>query len=163
MIKIRKNPNNKLLVLDIDETLVFVENKWYFQNDKKLIPDFELYDGYYFGIKRPFLDQFLRDISKKYDLAIWTSGEEEYARIIYNKIFHPLKIKLKFIWTKNELNKTGNYKDLNLIKDYYPEYSKIIAIDDQSSYYKNKNDLILVKRFTGNESDTELIKVYNKL
>lgn len=39
MIKIRKNPESKLIILDLDETIVFVEDKYYFQNNKKLIPD----------------------------------------------------------------------------------------------------------------------------
>lgn len=161
MIKVKRNPERKLIVLDIDETIVFVEDKYYFQDNKKLIPDFELYNGKYFGIKRPYLNQFLRDLNKKYDLAVWTAGSKDYAFAIWKIVFEPLKIRLKFMWDKE--NMTDGYKDLENVRKVFPKYDSIIAVDDQSGYYKNSGDLILVKRFVGNENDTELMRVYNKL
>ena len=161
MIKIKRNPERKLIVLDIDETMVFVEDKYYFQDNKKLTPDFELYNGKYFGIKRPFLHQFLRDLNKKYDLAVWTSGSKDYAFAIGKIIFEPLKIRLKFMWGKEHM--IDGYKDLDSVRKVFPKYDSIIAIDDQSGYYKNPDDLILIKRFVGNENDMELMKVYKTI
>lgn len=161
MIKIKRNPENKLIILDIDETIVFVEDKNYIQNNKKLTPDFELYNGKYFGIRRPFLNQFLRDINKKYDLAVWTAGSKDYAFAIWKIIFEPLKIRLKFMWDRE--NMINGYKDLDSVRRIFPKYDSIIAIDDNEDYYKNSEDLILVKRFVGNENDTELMRVYNNL
>jgi TFIIF-interacting CTD phosphatase-like protein len=158
----KKNPNKKLLILDIDETLVFVDNKYFFKPYKKLEPDFEIFT--YFGIKRPFLDQFLRDISKKYDLALWTSGSKEYAEKINELIFKPLKIKVKFIFSNEDLFK--GQKDLDIVIDNFPEYSKkdILVIDDNKEYFTNDlTNLITIKKFHGNQNDQELIRVFKLL
>ncbi len=158
----KRNPNKKLLILDIDETLVFVDNKYFFKPYKKLEPDFAVLS--YFGVKRPFLDQFLRDISKKYDLALWTSGNKEYAEEINELIFKPLKIKLKFIFSNEDLIK--GQKDLDIVIDNFPEYSKkdVIAIDDNKEYFLNDLDnLITIKKFHGNQNDMELIRVFKLL
>lgn len=163
MIKInRRNPPHKLLILDIDETLAFIDNKYMFAPHEKPIPEFKIFD--YFGIKRPYLDQFLRDASKKYDLAIWTSGTKDYAEKVVETII-PSKIKLKFIFSRNELT-ANDQKDLDTVLDWFPEYSKkdIIVLDDSKDYYLNdKNNLILIKKFHGNPNDEELIRVFKLL
>ena len=159
----KKNPNKKLLILDIDETLVFVDNKYFFKPYEKLEPDFEILPSY-FGVKRPFLDQFLRDINKKYDLALWTSGSKEYAEEINELIFKPLKIKLKFIFSNEDLFKSQ--KNLDIVIDYFPEYSKkdIIAVDDNKEYFINDlTNLITIKKFHGNSNDQELIRIFKLL
>lgn len=162
-IKLKKrNPNKKLLILDIDETLVFVDNKYFFKPYEKLEPEFKVLS--YFGVKRPFLDQFLRDINKKYDLALWTSGKKEYAEEINELIFKPLKIKLKFVFSNEDLFQ--GQKDLAIVTDHFPEYSKkdIIAIDDNKEYFLNDLDnLILIKKFHGNPNDMELIRIFKLL
>ena len=156
----KKNPDKKLLILDIDETLVFVDNKYFFKPYEELEPDFEIPPSY-FGVKRPFLDQFLRDISKKYDLALWTSGSKEYAEEINELIFKPLKLKLKFIFSNEDLFK--GQKDLDMVIDNFPEYSKndIIAIDDNKEYFiSDLDNLIIIKKISNVVTLLILIKYF---
>lgn len=154
-----KNPNKKLLILDIDETLIYLDNKYGFESTTDNEPDF-IYADKYYAIKRPYLDQFLREVSKKYDIALWTAGSEQYA----NDIAKILKIKIKFIFSKNELK--NNQKDLNVVIKYHPEYSKkdIIVVDDkEESYLNNLENLILIEPFYGNQNDEELIRIFKLL
>lgn len=154
-----KNPNKKLLILDIDETLIYLDNKYCFEITTDNEPDF-IYADKYYAIKRPYLDQFLREVSKKYDIALWTAGSEQYA----NDISKVLKLKTKFNFSKNEMS--NGQKSLTIVINHFPEFSKkdIIVIDDKEEYYLNDlENLILIKPFFGNQNDEELIRVFKLL
>ena len=83
--------HNKLLILDIDETLIYSSDK---QLDR--IPDFKLDE--YFVYIRPGLEEFVLGCSKLFSLAIWTASSSEYAREVIKNVF-PADLKLEFIFT----------------------------------------------------------------
>lgn len=101
--------DRKLLVLDIDGTLVFAEyDSWV---DEELIslngkPHFTIQfkdESDFISVwKRPFLDEFLEWALNNFDVAIWSASGKEYVHAIVQTIFPThLKEQLKFIWTSN--------------------------------------------------------------
>ncbi|WP_404786831.1 HAD family hydrolase [Altericista sp. CCNU0014] len=62
----------KLLVLDLDETLIYGT-----QDSLDRNPDFEV--GPYSVYKRPELENFLSKVKTRFHLAVWTSSTRLYA------------------------------------------------------------------------------------
>jgi TFIIF-interacting CTD phosphatase-like protein len=164
----------KLLILDLDETLIYST-----EISLAIKPDF-LVDPY-FVYKRPNLDNFIATCFEWFDVAVWTSSGAEYASAIVAAIF-PNPQLLKFVWTSDRCSIAINY-NLDLIDGYYPTYysrkllkkvkrqgyrlESIIAIDDTPrKWEKSYGNLVRVTPFTGDPSDRELdylIDYLNKL
>ena len=108
-----------LLILDLDETLVF-GSEW----ELKYRCDFEV--GPYFIYTRPFLDEFLKLVSSAYDLAIWSSASSEYVHAIADRIGQGFESKWQFVWARSrciertdmETKKTFYIKDLKKTKRF---------------------------------------------
>ena len=142
----------KLLVLDLDETLIFGTTK---SLDRK--PDFDI--GEYVIYKRPHLDTFLEFCLKHFDIAVWTSATKSYAQAIVAQLFsdnHPLK----FVWSRDKCiqrynpqqHKNDYIKDLRKVKKQGFQLEHIIAIDDSSEkHVKNYGNLVQVSPFEGEQ------------
>ena len=170
MIRIKRNPLNQnqkpLLILDIDETLVYVDSLQYFQDflrNTKI--DFTLNFGMkeqYAGSIRPYLIEFLKYFNQYFDLAIWSKGSYFYVMNIYAEII-PKSIKLKFVYSKDNLVK--GKKDVDFIAKKF-KYNKenIFVLDDVKEYWTNydPNNFWLIKRYTGYKKDDELKQLIQK-
>jgi RNA polymerase II subunit A small phosphatase-like protein len=82
--------SRKLLVLDIDETLVHAR-------ESPLAHDEDFCVGAYFVYRRPGLDEFVTSMLDTFDVAVWTSSGESYAAQVLERIFPPGA--LKFVWS----------------------------------------------------------------
>ena len=104
--------DRKLLVLDIDGTLVFAEysaevsQEMLSVNGKPhfTIPldedDLENRFGYIFVWKRPFVDDFLEWAFQNFDVAVWSASGKQYVSAIVHNVFPTkLRAELKFTWT----------------------------------------------------------------
>jgi RNA polymerase II subunit A small phosphatase-like protein len=149
---------NKLLVLDLDETLVYA-------TDKKidLEPDFQVLD--YFIYKRPHLDKFIQTCLEWFDVGVWTSSGEIYAQGVISNIFKDVD-RLKIILTSNHCTRKFDHdigcyytiKDLKKIvrKTGHP-IEQILMIDDsKEKVERNYGNAIIVNEFTGQQDDDEL-------
>ena len=83
-----------LVVLDLDETLVHASRKHLGH-----APDFRA--GQYFVYKRPFLDEFLQQLSESFPFAIWSSATRDYVLEIAEQIL-PEKAVPEFIWAREK-------------------------------------------------------------
>lgn len=97
-------PENILIILDLDETLVHAtakppNNNW----------DFELFD--YQIYKRPNLDLFLNNLPLHFDVAVWSSASDDYVREIV-KIIFPASFDLKFVWGRSRCTSKINYDSI---------------------------------------------------
>ena len=117
----------KLLVLDLDETLIHTAyapiegaelkaRRWYFY----------LYE-------RPFLKGFLDRCSIEYDLAIWSASKPDYVRwIIRSTVLS--EYSFEFINTRKNCKQIfgdgGRVEYLKDLKAYLPQYEKVIMLDD---------------------------------
>ena len=162
-----------LLILDIDETLIHTEN----------VPD-EYTDQYdydfkfkgngislYYTKKRPYLDQFLDFAYANFDIAIWTAAGEDYAREILKNI-RVLESSLKFFYTRDNCTIKLSYdysdyygvKNLNKLKKKGYDLNKVLIVDDKAdTAVNNYSNLILIKPFTDDTDDTELLKLISYL
>jgi carboxy-terminal domain RNA polymerase II polypeptide A small phosphatase len=85
--------DKKLLILDLDETLIHATTKKLSRE-----PDFMVFD--YFIYKRPHLDWFLLECHATYKLAIWSSASDEYVQEVVKRIV-PDDISLEFVWGRS--------------------------------------------------------------
>jgi Dullard-like phosphatase family protein len=162
----------KLLILDIDETLIHTES----------VPDdyADMYDydfimssrkgSQYYTKKRPYLDQFLTYAFTNFDVAVWTAAGEDYAKLVLSNIGVNVS-DLKFLYTKEnctlkldyELGSYYGVKNLNKIKNKY-DLNQVLIVDDIALTAKNNyGNLIQVKSFVNDYDDTELLKLISYL
>ena len=154
----------KLLLLDIDETLVYST-----ENALERSCDFQVEQ--YFVYVRPYLDKFLNIGSENYDIAIWTSSSELYAEAILAEII-PFNIDLKFVFSREQCTQkfhesdfTYSYtKNLKKLKKRGYQLENVLMIDDTPrKLEKNYGNLIIVKEYKGDLDDDELIMLSHYL
>ncbi len=155
---------NKLLILDLDETLIYSTETPLARKPDFLVEPYCVY-------KRPNLDNFIATCFEWFDVAVWTSSGAEYAAEIVAAVF-PNPQLLKFVWTSDRCTIAYNYH-YDLIDGHYPTYysrkllkkvkhqgyplASIIAIDDTpKKWEKSYGNLVRVAPFEGDESDREL-------
>jgi len=145
--------NNTLLVLDLNKTLIFRKNK-------NII------------IKRPYLEEFKEFCFSRSDVAIYTSMLQKNINL--KEIFNEKEIsKLIFVWDrkktlsdKDGINEWDTIKSLDKIKQKYPEYKKIIIIDDSENklrFIDNYNKIIITPFEDINESEEVLKKLITEI
>jgi RNA polymerase II subunit A small phosphatase-like protein len=98
----------KLLILDLDETLIHAT-----ETPLTRKPDF-LVEPYYV-YKRPFLDVFLKNCFEWFEVAVWTSSTPSYAIAIVSAVFENPE-NLSFVWARDRC--TINY-DIEWFEYYY--------------------------------------------
>jgi TFIIF-interacting CTD phosphatase-like protein len=147
----------KLLILDLDETLVYGTTKPLARREDFLVSEYYIY-------KRPGLEEFLKFCLEHFDTAIWTSASRLYAEGIVKALF-PEPDKLKFIWSRercsykydHEMRESHWIKNLKKVKKLGYELGQIIMVDDTAEkMVRNYGNHILVSPYTGSEDDNEL-------
>ena len=159
------NNNKKTLILDLDETLVHSLFKPEQVNNNIIKPDIYLkifFNNKYqeiFVYKRPFLDIFLKEMNKLYNIYVFTASIELYAKPLLDKLDKNNLIKKKFyrescIFSEGKFIKNLNSLNLNL------KLNDVIIIDNNPFSFKfNKNNGIPIKSWHFDKSDAELIKI----
>jgi carboxy-terminal domain RNA polymerase II polypeptide A small phosphatase len=159
-----EDKSDKLIVLDLDETLVYATQSeldipYSFQFDK------------YFVYERPHLRQFLLDLSKHFAIGIWSSAGDEYVNEIVRHI-KPDNVDFIIVWgrTKCSLKRDvlfdtyGFEKRLDKLKKKGFRLEQILVVDDSPSKSRtNYGNAIYIKEFTGGQSDRELQFLYDYL
>ena len=153
--------STKLLILDLDETLIYATERCL---DRK--PDFLV--GEYFVYKRPYLDTFLQTCFDRFDVAVWTSSTSDYATEVVTEIFTAPQ-DLVFVWARDRCTRGF---DPEFYEYYYRKTLKkvkrrkgyalesIIAVDDTpQKWYQSYSNLVRVQPFEGDESDNELLQL----
>ena len=172
-----KGNKKKLLLLDLDETLVHSEirDKNNFHILNKLKDSANVYHKvfsyvennylYYFDIFfRPYLFDFLHEIQNYFDIAVFTASCKGYADTIIDYI-DPSNIIFKFRLYREACIPIQDYiyiKDLRIIRNYEP--SNVILMDNSLYSFINqpKNGMLLYS-FYWNQKDDQLIKAKNFL
>jgi len=144
----------KCLVLDLDETLV---HSSFMPIDCSFAISIEL-DGSQYGVsvlKRPFVDEFITECAKLYELVIFTASLAEYANPVIDRL------------DKNGLIKSRLFRESCVFhegKVYVKDLSRLgrnlndcIIIDNSPlSYLFHPNNAIGCTSWFGSQSDTEL-------
>ena len=148
----------KKLILDLDETLVHSGfNPFTRQSDISIQINI---DGKMHTInilKRPHVDEFLKEISNYFDIYVFTASMEEYASPVIDLIDKNNLVKGKFFRQDCIFNNGLYIKDLfKVTKDL----KDVIIIDNNpSSYMNNEDNGIPIKTWYDDLNDNELIKL----
>ena len=152
--------DKKLLILDLDETLIFAEETPLERQEDFIV-------GQYFVYKRPHLQEFIGFCLENFDVAVWTSSTNNYAEQIIENIF-PNPNELKFFWSRlrctisfdEELMENFHEKKMTKVRRRGYDLAKVIVVDDSPEKWRNSyGNLVRVKPFFGEIDDNELQKL----
>ena len=151
------NSRKKILILDLDETLVHSSTKNPFPNKKNLILDIKDIKYKIYVIIRPFLEKFLQEMSLYYDLYIYTASIPQYSKTLV-KILDKKKVIIQVLHRDHCLNIYGKrLKDLTI---FNKDLKDIIIIDNNPAFYAlNKENGIPIQTWIGEPKDKELLKL----
>jgi TFIIF-interacting CTD phosphatases, including NLI-interacting factor len=150
-----------LLILDLDETLVFSTERSLGRPSEGIVGPYSVYF-------RPGPGRFIREMSRLYRLAVWTSSGASYAREICSLIF-PRDIELEFLWTSDrctlvrdlDYDVTYGAKRLRKLRKRY-SLDRIVVVDDSpEKHAKNYGNLVRVAPYEGLADDElDLLRTY---
>jgi len=153
--------NKKTLILDLDETLVHSSFVPFEQNDIVLNVEFEsiLYNIYV--LIRPGAIEFIKKVSKLYEVVIFTASISKYALPLLDIIDNDKNIKFKL--TREHCTfLNGIY--IKELKKLNRDLSDLIILDNSPLAYSFDNDNGLpIKAWYEDKNDNELDKVYTLL
>lgn len=149
--------SDKLIVLDLDETLIFA-------NTQPLARPADFTVGPYHVYKRPYLAEFLTFVFKKFQVGVWTSSSRAYAYAVVDNIMSP-HARLAFLWSSERCSRYWNLetdeihavKKLKKLERRGYSMDSILAIDDSpEKHLFNDGNLLCVRSFVGDPRDDEL-------
>ena len=163
--------DKKLLILDLDETLIHVDFDYILKDkivnyDKILYFDSEDEENIDIPlIIRPGLYEFLDYASKEFELIVFTASEKEYADAIINYIEKDKKyFKMRLYRNHCIYIEPGLYiKDLRIFSGYKKMEDIIIVDNSLFSFANQLNNGILITSFFEDKNDTFLNNVKDYL
>jgi carboxy-terminal domain RNA polymerase II polypeptide A small phosphatase len=150
-------PVKKLLVLDLDETLVHA-------SESRLAREEDFRVGPYYVYLRPHLSEFVASMLATFRVAVWTASGEHYATQVIDRAFPHGS--LEFIWSSRRCTTardwtTGEYqtlKNLRKLKAKGYALESVIAVDDTpAKYSRSYGNVVTVREYLGSKDDDELL------
>ena len=153
-----------LLVLDLDETLIHSKESREATDYDFLLFRFKVY-------LRPFLAEFLHDMSTHYRMAIWSSASDRYVDEMVKQII-PAEMKLEFAWGRSmcTLSQSPAFheeareshhnfvKKLKKVEKLGFSLNRTLIVDDSpEKCVYNHGNAIYPTPFEGDRSDRELL------
>lgn len=174
LFPLTRNPQakkRKILVLDLDETLIHslsqgsprISNG----HDSSII-EIKLNDiaTLYYVYKRPYCNFFLQEISKWFDLYIFTASVQEYADPIIDWLeseiipYDDTKIFKKRFY-RNDCtyrNGVGYIKDLS--KFFADDLKNVVILDNSPiSYVLNETNAVMIEGWINDQNDKDLLNL----
>jgi len=165
--------NKKLILLDLDETLIHSEYEIKNENINSYDTVIRFKDNETDGTEEYFsvgvylrkgVRKFLNILNNYFTIGIFTASQKEYADAILQYL-DPDKNIIKFCLYRNNcinVNDLINIKDLRIIKDI--DLKKTVLIDNNMySFAPQISNGILINSFYGDKTDAELFNVLNYL
>jgi len=150
--------NRILAILDLDETLIY-------STPTPLGRPADFRVASYHTYRRPHLEAFLAAVFEWFDVAVWTSSGEIYAREIVDAIFGPRAAELKLVWSSARCTRRFNHetwredsiKDLRKVKRAGFALDRVLAIDDSpEKFCRHYGNHLVVRPFLGDPEDSHL-------
>ena len=145
-----------LLILDIDETLLYATGRPLERDPDAVLESYHVY-------LRPYLAEFLAVVSGLFEVAIWTSASETYAREVVPIL--PLPEAPRFVWSHDRCTRRFNpetqthyfLKDLKKVARLGYDLNRVIIVDNTPrKIARQYGNLVRVVDFTGSPQDDEL-------
>lgn len=154
----RKRKEKKVLVLDLDETLIHSTSRGSRNHDYMIEVLLDKHICLYYVYKRPYVDSFLKKVSEWYKVVVFTASLKEYADPVIDYLDPEKKIFSKRYFRESCQFRNGIYmKDLQIIEK---DLSKICLVDNSSfSYEINKENGIPIETWINDPKDRELLNL----
>ena len=152
--------DRKLLILDLDETLIFAT-----ETHLSIPTDFKA--GPYHVYRRPHLEKFLSFVCGHFEIAVWTSSSQAYAENVVANIF-PKDFPLSFVWDRRRCTSVFDpvtwghvyVKDLRKVKRRGYRLESVIMVDDTpEKLVRHYGNHLRLEAFMGDPQDSELYDV----
>lgn len=149
--------NDKLLILDLDETLIHASSAALERAPDFMVDDFHVY-------ARPRAHEFVSFCRLHFRVAVWTSASESYARAITDHLLGS-DYPLEFLWTRERCtavydpgSQTREWvKDLKKVRRRGYSLDRVLMVDDTpTNLVRNYGNLIRIRAFEGDARDVEL-------
>lgn len=170
---INTNNNKKIIILDIDHTLVHAQilnNNNYFKGDFRV--------GRYIVCKRPYVDNFIKWCFENFSgVIVWSAGDKNYVEGIVKHLFRT-PYKPMMVLTRINCKTKYYHKDVAILDDKLKLFSinlntsNIFFVDDIPHRIKNltQKNIIPIKpyntrrhvprnRFFSGDRDDSLLKI----
>lgn len=153
-----------LLVLDLDETLLFAQ-----EYPLEREPDCQV--GPYCVYWRPHLPEFVAYVAARFRLGVWTSSSPAYAQMVCAAVF-PKTVALEFVWASDrctlrrdlESDSWVHSKDFRKLRRRGYDLRRVLMVDDSpEKHLRNYGNLVRVAPFFGALDDDELRHLANYL
>ncbi|KZP19831.1 NIF-domain-containing protein [Athelia psychrophila] len=144
----------KCLVLDLDETLVHSSFKSIQQADYIVPVEIDHHWHNFYVLKRPGVDEFLREMGLIYEVVVFTASLSVYADPVLDKLDVHQAVTHR-LFRESCYNHKGNYvKDLSQLGR---EMKDTIILDNSpASYIFHPNNAVPVSSWFNDPHDTEL-------
>ena len=145
-----------LLILDLDETLVFGT-----EQQLARAPDFRV--AHFHIYRRPHLLPFLDYCFADFEVAVWTSAGRAYASEVVAQLFGQRE--LRFFWSAERCTQRTNFdtynrytvKDLRKVRKLGFQLEQVLMVDDSpEKLERHYGNHIQITPFEGDLSDAEL-------
>lgn len=147
---------DKLLVLDLDETLIYA-------HERLPVPaEFEV--GPYQIVRRPGVDRFFEFALGHFrEVGIWTASTRSYAEPVLDHLID--RSRLAFVWGRErciqkvdwELRETTHLKDIAKLRKAGYDDKQIVFVDDSpEKLARSYGNLVAIRPFVGDPEDGEL-------
>ena len=153
-----------LLVLDLDETLVFSVEEPLARSPEHRVGPFHVY-------QRPHLHRFLTEIAVHYDVAVWSAGTDDYVQKVVAAA-KPEDLELAFVWGRNrctyrrDLDENELYfvKDLKKVRRKGYSLARTLIVEDTPrKVERHYGNAIYVTSWEGEEDDFLLLDLLEYL
>ena len=156
------------VVLDLDETLVHAEpregeNSSLSTEDVLGTMTVKSNDSLLLVRKRPYLEDFLREAAKRFELIVFTAGSQDYADPVLNELDPEGTIFRHRLYRQHCAYKCGkNYvKDLRILNR---EASRVVLVDNNPySFLFQLSNGIPIATFTEDATDKALVNLFDFL
>ena len=164
-------PRNKLLIFDLDNTLIYSEildaSNIDTTLDTFLVKD---EDVTLILIKeRPFLRRLIKEAAKYFHIGVWTASEGYYADAIISNLFDGIDLKVRYLRDKCHITLSPDGKSITKIKKPISKIAaenksfdrtNILVLDDNPATFEdNPENAIQVRSWTGQENDITLFQL----
>ena len=157
----RAQKSDKLLILDLDETLIHATTEPLPGRAVDFrIGDYHVYD-------RPHCQAFIDFCFERMAyVAVWTSSSSDYAQAIIHHLFGRRQHDLLFMWSRGRCTRHRdletfeeiNAKNLKKIKCYGIPLERTIMLDDTpAKLRRHYGNLVRIDPFEGAADDQELV------
>ena len=158
-----------LLILDLDETLVHAREEALNRPADFIVFGYHVY-------RRPYLGDFLNSVQADFELAVWSSGSDDYVAAVVDNVFGA-DFPLHFVWGRSRATLMRLMRDeygydydpwdhrrylkpLKKVKRMGWRLERMLIVDDTpEKCVRNYGNAIHPLPFEGDEADSELLRL----